>query len=686
MAGILCFGPSKAAAQLEGSKSFTKEICAEAGIPTAASGSFEDLGSALAYLRQQGAPIVVKADGLAAGKGVTVCDTLEEAEDAVRDCFSGAFGASGSRVVIEERLVGEEASVFALSDGEHIVMLPSAQDHKRVWDGDRGPNTGGMGAYSPAPVMTEEMMARARREIVEPTIRRMAERGTPFSGVLFAGLMITADGPKLIEHNVRFGDPECQVLMMRLKSDALDLLEATARGQLAGFVPEFRDEAALTVVLATRGYPVSAVRGSLVKGAEDQDSDNLRVFQAATDRNGENLVANGGRVLNVTALGRLSPRRSREPTRRSTASTGPRASAGGTSAGGPWNGNRLEPLIKVAPVFYLVIVKHDPKARAEETIPIVERGSEFVRRIRGEAEEEPPIPSPEDGGPRIGVALGGGSARGLTHIPYIEAMDEMGLRPTVISGTSIGALIGSGWANGMTGAELREHSYEVLGTMRIIAGRLWGAQVRNLGNFFAKGFSVQLDAERVVEAFLPDGFPVEFKDLKIPFYVVATDFQSWHQAVFSAGPLRQAIAGSIAIPSLFKPVPFANHLLVDGGVVNPLPLDQAAADVDILVGVDVNGDPSDLLSRTQHNMIDVWFGSAQIMMHSLTAHMMAAYPPDVYVRPHLSVFGALEFWRVREIIEYVEKDKDNFKRQLARKVEAFITRSEDTSRALGNEM
>jgi NTE family protein len=312
----------------------------------------------------------------------------------------------------------------------------------------------------------------------------------------------------------------------------------------------------------------------------------------------------------------------------------------------------------------------------EKTIPILKRGQEIVHRLRGEGRTE----APRSSLPRIGVALGGGSARGLTHIPYIEAMDEMGLTPSVISGTSIGALIGAGWANGMSGAELRDHSFAVLGTMRNIASRLWGAQVRNLSNFFAQGFNVQLDASRVVDAFLPDNFPTEFKDLKVPFYVVATDFQSWHQAVFSDGPLRQAIAGSIAIPSLFKPVPFANHLLVDGGVVNPLPLDQAA-DSDILVGIDVNGDPSDLLNKTDHKVLDVWFGSAQIMMHSLTAHMMAAYPPDVYVRPHVMPFGALEFWRVREIIEHVEKDKDNFKRHLTRRVEAFITKTELTTRA-----
>lgn len=292
--------------------------------------------------------------------------------------------------------------------------------------------------------------------------------------------------------------------------------------------------------------------------------------------------------------------------------------------------------------------------------------------------------APSGGGPRIGVALGGGAARGLTHIPFIEAFDELGLKPAVISGTSIGALIGSGWAYGMTGAELREHSFSVLGTLRIIATRLWSAQIRNLGGLIANGLNVQLDALRVVDAFLPDGFPDDFAALRTPLYVVATDFQSWHQVVFSSGPLRDAIAGSIAIPSFFKPVPFANHLLVDGGVVNPLPLDQAAADTDILIGIDVNGDPSDLLDKTEYRLLDAWFGAAQIMMHSLTAHMMAAYPPDIYARPHLQTFGALEFWRVREIFDHVAKDKDNFKRQLERKVEDFISGSGETIRAGGH--
>ena len=302
-AGTLCFGPSRAAAQLEGSKAFTKAICDEMAIPTAAYRSFDNEAEALAYVRQHGAPIVVKADGLAAGKGVRVAENLQEAEDAVRDCFAGAFGASGATVVIEEFLEGEEFSVFALCDGRDIVMLASAQDHKRVWDGDKGPNTGGMGAYSPAPAMTPEVLERTRREIIEPTVRGMAARGTPFTGVLYAGLIITADGPKLIEYNVRFGDPECQVLMMRLKTDVLDLLEATARGKLAGVVPQWRDEVALTVVLATSGYPVSVPTGSEIKGADLINSEEIMVFHAGTRRDGDRLIANGGRVLNVTALG-----------------------------------------------------------------------------------------------------------------------------------------------------------------------------------------------------------------------------------------------------------------------------------------------------------------------------------------------------------------------------------------------
>jgi NTE family protein len=317
----------------------------------------------------------------------------------------------------------------------------------------------------------------------------------------------------------------------------------------------------------------------------------------------------------------------------------------------------------------------------EALIPIVKRGQALIDRLH--AGDQQPLLKPENGSmPRIGVALGGGSARGLTHIPFIEAMDELGLKPSVIAGTSIGALIGSGWANGMSGRELREHAMSVLGTLRIIAARIWGRrQIRNLGGLVQNGFNLQLDANRIVDAFLPDDFPDQFAELQVPLYVVATDFQSWHQAVFNTGLLRPTIAGSIAIPSFFKPVSFANHLLVDGGVVNPLPLDQASADADILVGIDVNGDPSDRLKRDAFTALDVWFGSAQIMMHSLTAHMMAAYPPDVYARPHVNAFGAMEFWRVKEILEVADKEKDHFKRNLSRKVEQFLMKSGEITRA-----
>ncbi len=257
-AGIKVFGPSKAAAQLEGSKGFTKDLCARQNIPTAAYGRFAAAEAAKAYVRGQGAPIVVKADGLAAGKGVTVAMTEAEALSAIDDCFSGAFGSAGAEVVVEEFLTGEEASFFCLCDGTTALPFGTAQDHKRVGDGDIGPNTGGMGAYSPAPVMTPEMVERTMKEIVEPTMRGMAELGAPFSGVLFAGLMITPSGPKLIEYNTRFGDPECQVLMMRLKDDLLVLLEAAADGQLAHMSARWRDDAALTVVMAAKGYPGSA--------------------------------------------------------------------------------------------------------------------------------------------------------------------------------------------------------------------------------------------------------------------------------------------------------------------------------------------------------------------------------------------------------------------------------------------
>jgi phosphoribosylamine---glycine ligase len=300
--GFAVFGPSKAAAQLEGSKGFTKDICARYNIPTGAYQRFTAADPAKAYIRQQGAPIVVKADGLAAGKGVTVAMTLDEALAAVDDCFAGAFGAAGAEVVVEAYLDGEEASFFCLSDGKTALALATAQDHKRVGDGDTGPNTGGMGAYSPAPVMTPDMVERTMKEIIQPTISGMADSGMPFTGVFFAGLMITDKGPELIEYNVRFGDPETQVLMMRLKSDLLPILYAASTGTLDEVSAEWHDEAALTVVMASKGYPGAYEKATPI-AALPQATDGAKVFHAGTALQGGQLVATGGRVLNLTGLG-----------------------------------------------------------------------------------------------------------------------------------------------------------------------------------------------------------------------------------------------------------------------------------------------------------------------------------------------------------------------------------------------
>jgi phosphoribosylamine---glycine ligase len=303
-AGIKAFGPGKAAAQLEGSKAFTKELCREASIPTAAFARFTDAASARAYVTRQGAPIVIKADGLAAGKGVVVAATLEEALVAVEMMFSGGLGAAGAEVVIEECMVGEEASFFALCDGKDAIALPSAQDHKRVGDGDTGPNTGGMGAYSPAPVLDERLTERVMREIVRPTLSAMAARGTPFRGVLFAGLMITAEGPRLIEFNTRFGDPECEVLMPRLRSDLVDALIATCEGRVGSLSLDWSEDAALTVVLAARGYPGKPETGTLIEGVEEASRlPGVHVYHAGTRREPDGrLVAAGGRVLAVTGM------------------------------------------------------------------------------------------------------------------------------------------------------------------------------------------------------------------------------------------------------------------------------------------------------------------------------------------------------------------------------------------------
>ncbi|MBV1689920.1 phosphoribosylamine--glycine ligase [Novosphingobium sp. G106] len=304
-AGFAVFGPSRQAAQLEGSKGFTKDLCARANIPTAGYERVTSEAAGLAALARFGAPVVIKADGLAAGKGVTVAMTMAEAEEAVREIFSGRFGEAGAEAVVEEFLEGEEASFFALTDGSTIIPFGSAQDHKRVGDGDTGPNTGGMGAYSPAPVLTPMLEGEVLAKIVAPTVRAMADEGMPYSGVLYAGLMLTAEGPKLIEYNARFGDPECQVLMMRLESDLAEILLACAENKLSACQqPVFSSDTALTVVMAAEGYPGTPRKGGRIDGIPAAEHDGAKVFHAGTALGIDGvLTADGGRVLNVTARG-----------------------------------------------------------------------------------------------------------------------------------------------------------------------------------------------------------------------------------------------------------------------------------------------------------------------------------------------------------------------------------------------
>ena len=301
---ILTFGPSASAAKLESSKAFTKGVCDSCNAPTAKYARFTELELAIEYVHEQGAPIVVKADGLAGGKGVIVAMTLDEAINGLKDIFSGAFGKAGAEVVIEEFMEGEEASFFILSDGKNILPIGTAQDHKRVFDGDTGPNTGGMGAYSPAPIMTKDVTSKAISQIIQPTIDEMAKRGIPYQGVLYAGFMIKDGEPKLVEYNVRFGDPECQALMMRLGAQALDAMLACAKGELNNYKLNWADDHALTIVYAAKGYPGTYEKGSKILGLDTiSESTNIQVFHAGTKEEDNNIISTGGRVLNITARG-----------------------------------------------------------------------------------------------------------------------------------------------------------------------------------------------------------------------------------------------------------------------------------------------------------------------------------------------------------------------------------------------
>lgn len=303
-AGIPCFGPGAEGAQMEGSKKFSKELMARTGIPTAAYGSFTDEASALAYVSEQGAPIVVKADGLAAGKGVIVAATLEEAEEAVRECFQGAFGAAGSTVVVEECLTGPECSLLAFTDGKTVLPMATAQDHKRALEGDKGPNTGGMGVYSPVPIVTEDELA-AMKQVMLDTVAELAAEGIDYRGCLYGGFMLTNDGPKVLEFNARFGDPETQVILPRLKNDLVEVMLACAEGRLDEVELAWRDEWAVAVVLTSAGYPGSYEKGKVITGIEDAEAvEDVTVYHAGTAvREDGELVTSGGRVLAVTALG-----------------------------------------------------------------------------------------------------------------------------------------------------------------------------------------------------------------------------------------------------------------------------------------------------------------------------------------------------------------------------------------------
>ncbi len=280
--------------------------------------------------------------------------------------------------------------------------------------------------------------------------------------------------------------------------------------------------------------------------------------------------------------------------------------------------------------------------------------------------------------PKIGIALGGGAARGLTHIPFIEAMDELGIRPARIAGTSIGALLGAGWAAGLTGKEIREYSYEYLGSKRSMVARIWKTRIKKPSSIFRKTMTMQLDACEVINSFIPKEVPSQFNELKTPLFAVATDFKTWQQVVFRDGELVPAIAASIAIPSVFRPVEFGGRLLIDGSVYNPLPLDVAGRNMDILVAIDVNGSPSGHEDEEEPSLIEVGLGSAQILMHGLISNKLVAFPPDVYTRPQLEPFRSLEFWRVKEIVETGEKDKEFFKRQLGEAIEKFISGKQKT--------
>ena len=566
----------------------------------------------------------MKADGLAAGKGVVVAQTVAEAEAAIDMMFGGGLGDAGAEVVVEEFLDGEEASFFALCDGETAIPLVSAQDHKRVFDGDQGPNTGGMGAYSPVPIMTPAMERRAMDEFVLPTVAAMKEMGMPFTGVLYLGLMITASGPKLIEYNVRFGDPECQVLMLRLMSDIVPALLASAEGQLGNFDLRWFPDTALTVVMATKGYPGSYGKGSVIEGLDDG--------------------GRGGRRRDLPRRHRRARRAHRRHWRAGAQCLRARQERSGGAAARLCRGR--------------------PYPLAGGILPPRHR----LARGRAGAGAHANVCTMTKS---LAVALGGGGARGIAHIAVLEVLDEMGVRPTAIAGTSAGAMIGAAYAAGMSGRDIRRHVIALAHNRSEVLRRLVAARAGSFASLFSGGFgsATQVDGEKFCEHFLPATMPDDFSALKIPLLIIASDLYRRQQVVLSSGSLRRAVAASMALPTVVRPIVIDDRVLVDGGATNPLPFDQLRDRADVVIAVDISGEPND----TRRDIPTPWeaiLATILVMGQAITNEKLKHGAPDLIIRPNVGLFRTLDFFQASAILRVCEAGKAEIRQRLTALLEA----------------
>ena len=560
-------------------------------------------------MRAQGAPIVVKADGLAAGKGVVVAQTVAEAEAAIDMMFGGGLGEAGAEVVIEEFLEGEEASFFALCDGETAIPLVSAQDHKRVFDGDKGPNTGGMGAYSPVPVMTADMERRAMDEFVLPTVAAMKEMGMPFTGVLYLGLMITASGPKLIEYNVRFGDPECQVLMLRLMSDIVPALLASAEGQLRNFDLRWFPDTALTVVMAANGYPGSYGKGSVIDGLDAAAAvEGVEIFHAGTAEQGGRIVANGGRVLNVCALGRQrGGGAGARLCRRRLASAGRKDSAAATSAGARSRGSG-----RARQSLHHDEIARDCARRRRCARHCAYRGARSARRDgRAADRHRRHLGRRHD---RRGLCRRHVGPRHPPPRHRARAQSQRGLPP----------------ADGGARRQFRE---PVLGRFR----------QRDAGRRreILRAVSCRTRCRRISAS------------LQIPLLVIASDLYRRQQVVLSSGSLRRAVAASMALPTLVRPISIDDKVLVDGGATNPLPFDQLRGRADVIVAVDISGEPNDV-RRDIPTPWEAILATILVMGQAITTEKLKHGAPDLIIRPNVGLFRTLDFFQASAILRVCE--------------------------------